>query len=156
MDESTADDGPDCIGAVFDQASDLTARVLSDRAGLSVSAAFVLNRINREGPLRLTTLARLEAVSQPSMTQLIQRLERHGLVERCPDAGDGRVALVCLTDAGRALIEQRQRARRDRLTALLANLPEKDRRALWESARVAMPILQRLVDDAEQNRPGRT
>jgi hypothetical protein len=72
----TDDDVSESVGDLLDQALDLTARFLTDRADLSASAAFVLNRVCREGPIRLTTLATKEGVSQPSMTQLIQRLER--------------------------------------------------------------------------------
>ena len=53
-----------------------------------------------DGPTRLTTLAAKEGVGQPSMTQLIQRLERQDLVTRLADPEDGRAALVAITDAG--------------------------------------------------------
>jgi DNA-binding MarR family transcriptional regulator len=79
VEERPADQGAgDYVGELLDQAMDLTARFLSDRADLSASAAFALNRVCREGPIRLTALAAKEGVSQPSMTQLIQRLERLG------------------------------------------------------------------------------
>ena len=72
----TDEDVSDCVGELLDHATDLTARFLTDRADMSASAAFALNRVCREGPTRLTALAAKEGVSQPSMTQLIQRLER--------------------------------------------------------------------------------
>jgi DNA-binding MarR family transcriptional regulator len=137
------------IGECLDLAADLTARYLSDRTGLTASAAFLLNRVNREGPARLTTLATKEGVSQPSMTQLIQRLERQGLVTRLTDPDDGRVALVAITESGQALLDERTRIRRERLTALMATLSSEEESALWLSARVAFPILRRLIDNAE-------
>jgi DNA-binding MarR family transcriptional regulator len=144
------DDRPsDSIGETLDQAMDLTARYLSDRAGLSASAAFLLNRVSREGPARLTSLAAKEGVSQPSMTQLIQRLERQGLVARLADPDDGRVALVAITQAGRALLDDRRRIRRERLAVLLATLSSEQNFALWLSAQVALPILHRLVENAD-------
>jgi DNA-binding MarR family transcriptional regulator len=130
---------------------DLTARYLSDRAGLTPSAAFLLNRVSREGPARLTSLAAKEGVSQPSMPQLIQRLERQGLVTRLADPDDGRVALVAITQAGQALIDDRRRTRRDRLTVLLATLSSEQEFALWLSAQVALPILRRLVKNADSS-----
>src|SRR3954468_8850533 len=111
----TDEDAKDCVGELLDQAMDLTARFLSDRAELSASAAFVLNRVCREGPIRLTTLATKEGVSQPSMTQLIQRVERQGLVPRLADPEDGRAALIGITAHGQALLDDRKRVRRDRL-----------------------------------------
>jgi DNA-binding MarR family transcriptional regulator len=149
MEEPPLDDrGTEAVGECLDIAADLTARHLSDRAGMTASTAFLLNRLNREGPARLTTLAAREGVSQPSMTQLIQRLERQGLAARRADPGDGRVALVGITDAGQALLDERMRGRRERLTALLATLSSEEEFALWLSAQVALPILHRLIDNA--------
>ena len=91
----------DCVGELLDQAMDLTGRYLSDRADLSASAAYALNRVCREGPIRLTTLAAKEGISQPSMTQLIDRQERLGLVARLADPDDGRAALIGITSHGR-------------------------------------------------------
>src|SRR3569623_2996871 len=101
---------------------DLTIRFLSARADLSAFAAFTMIRGYREGPVRLTTLASKEGVSQPSMTQLVQRLERAGLVARLPDPDDGRVCLIGITTAGKALLDDRKRLRRERLAALMTPL----------------------------------
>jgi len=134
---------------VLDQAIDLAARFLSDRADLSASAAFTLNRVCREGPFRLTTLAAKEGVSQPSMTQLVQRLERAGLVTRLPDPDDGRACLVGITAAGQALLDERKRLRRDRLAALMEMLTAEEQMQLWLSARVALPLIYKLVANAD-------
>ena len=128
---------------------DLTARFLSDRAELSASAAFVLNRVCREGPVRLTALAAKEGVSQPSMTQLIQRLERLGLVARLADPDDGRAALIGITEDGQTLLNDRKRMRRERLKALMATLTAEEESALWLAARVALPTLYRLAANAD-------
>jgi DNA-binding MarR family transcriptional regulator len=143
------DDAGDCIGELLDQAMDLTVRFLSNRADLSASAAFALNRVCREGPIRLTTLAAKEGVSQPSMTQLIQRLERQDLVARLADPDDGRAALIGITECGQKLLDDRKRLRRQRLTALLATLTAEEESALWLSARVAFPVLHRLIANAD-------
>lgn len=139
----------DCIGETLDQASDLAIRYLSDRAGLSLAASFVLNRLYREGPSRLTALAAKEGVSQPSMTQLIQRMERHDLVTRLTDPEDGRVALVAITEAGTAILDDRRHVRRDRLAELLTTLTAEEARALALAAEVALPILRRLTWNAD-------
>jgi DNA-binding MarR family transcriptional regulator len=142
------DDADECIGELLDQAMDLTARFLSDRVELSASAAFVLNRVCRDGPIRLTVLAAKEGISQPAMTQLVQRLERHGLVARLADPEDGRAALIGITDPGQALLDARKRVRRERLTLLLDTLTPEETTTLWLSARVAYPVLRRLAANA--------
>ena len=139
----------DCVGDLLDQAVDLTVRFLSDRADLSASAAFAMNRVCREGPIRLTTLAAKEGVSQPSMTQLIQRLERLDLVARLADPDDGRAALIGITQHGQKLLDERKRMRRDRLTALMETLTAEEESALLLAARVALPVLRRLVENAD-------
>lgn len=137
------------IGDALDHAGDLTVRYLTDRAGLTTAAAFVLNRLNREGPSRLTALAAREGVSQPSMTQLVQRLERQGLVVRQQDPDDGRVALVAVSESGTALLADRRRLRRERLDDFLGTLTPEEIRALWLASEVALPILARLIDRAD-------
>jgi DNA-binding MarR family transcriptional regulator len=143
------DDASECIGELVDQAMDLTARFLSDRAELTASAAFVMNRVCQEGPIRLTLLAAKEGVSQPSMTQLIQRLERQELVVRLADPDDGRACLVGITEHGRDVIDHRKRLRRQRLSELMATLTADEAHVLWLAAQVAHPILHRLSVNAE-------
>ncbi|BBY58781.1 MarR family winged helix-turn-helix transcriptional regulator [Mycolicibacterium sarraceniae] len=145
----TDHDVSECVGDAFDQAMDLTIRFLSDRADLSASAAFTMNRVCREGPVRLTTLAAKEGVSQPSMTQLVQRLERAGLVTRLADPDDGRACLVAITARGQALLDERKRMRRERLAALITTLTDEEQAALWLSARVAFPLICRLAANAD-------
>jgi DNA-binding MarR family transcriptional regulator len=147
--EPTDRDVSECVGDLLDQAMDLTVRFLSDRAELSASAAFVLNRVCREGPIRLTTLAAREGVSQPSMTQLIQRLERVDLVTRLADPDDGRATLIGITGPGQTLLDDRKRLRRERLRALMSTLTAEEQCALKLSTQVAFPVLRRLVENAD-------
>ena len=83
------------------------------------------------------------------MTQLIQRLERLGLVARLADPDDGRAALIGITGRGQALLDDRKRVRRERLKALSATLTAEEESALWLSARVALPVLRQLVENAD-------
>lgn len=108
----------------------------------------LLNRLVHEGPARLTTLACLEGISQPAMTQMIQRLERQGWVERSSDPDDGRAAVVTLADHGRAKLDERRDVRRGRLADLLETLSSEDEFSLSLAAQVALPILRRLNANA--------
>ncbi|RAJ63856.1 DNA-binding MarR family transcriptional regulator [Streptomyces sp. PsTaAH-130] len=122
-------------------------RVVTDHRDLSFTAAATLARLEREGPLRLTLLAAAEGVAQPSMTQLVQRLERQDLVMRVDDAVDGRVTLIAVTDAGREVLAARRRSRDARLADLMATLADDDRRALADAMRVVAPLVQRMLAD---------
>lgn len=145
------------VSEMIDTGTDLTWRyLLSNRKDLSASATLVLNRVNREGPMRLTALAAAEDTSQPAMTQLVQRMERQGLLERLSDPEDGRAALVAISDAGRELWNLRTDRRRERLGTLLTGLSDEDALTLWLAAQVAMPILRQLLDIAASETPHST
>jgi DNA-binding MarR family transcriptional regulator len=74
------------------------------------------------GPRRITELAELEGLAQPTTTILIKRLEESDWVSRERDPEDGRVVLVSLTPAGAAALdryrEQYRATMRDHLTAM--------------------------------------
>jgi DNA-binding MarR family transcriptional regulator len=127
----------------------LVIRGVSDNRDLSLTAVAVLGSLDRRGGQRITALAAAEGVSQPSMTQLIQRLEQRGLAERTSDPSDGRVALVSLTEQGRAALAARRQRNAQRIAALLADLPEDDVRALSAALAAVLPgIRARVAGDA--------
>ncbi|MET7762757.1 MarR family transcriptional regulator [Streptomyces sp. NPDC005336] len=139
------------VAEALERLAFLAVRHLTNR-DISFTAASTLGRLNREGPARLTALAADEGVTQPSMTQLIQRLARQGLVTRVDDPDDGRVVLVAITDGGRELLAERRRDRTARLADLLATLDPEDEQALATAVRAAAPAFQRLVDNAAHAR----
>jgi DNA-binding MarR family transcriptional regulator len=49
---------------------------------------------------RLTELASSARMTLSAMSELVDDLERLGVVERRPDPSDGRAKLICLTDRG--------------------------------------------------------
>jgi DNA-binding MarR family transcriptional regulator len=68
------------------------------------SEAGVLGTLAR-GPRRITDLAELEGLAQPTMTLLVKRLEERGWVAREQDVADRRAVLVALTPTGEAALE---------------------------------------------------
>jgi DNA-binding MarR family transcriptional regulator len=61
----------------------------------------VLLPLYEEDGLRMGELARRSYLSKQTMTELVRRLERDGLVERRPDQDDGRASLIFLTERSR-------------------------------------------------------
>lgn len=51
--------------------------------------------------LRMTELAEALLLSRSGVTRLVDRLQKAGLVSRCPVEGDGRGVAAQLTEAGR-------------------------------------------------------
>ncbi len=123
----------------------LLIKGVSASRDLSLTAVATLGSLDRQGPQRITTLAIAEGVSQPSMTQLIQRLEQRGLVARASDPADGRVALVRLTEQGRAALAARRQRNAERIAGLLGDLPEPEVRALADALAAVLPSMRARV-----------
>ena len=91
--------------AVLHASSVLEGRVearLSD-VGLSLAKLAALHRLTEAGEsLPLGQLAERLSCVKSNVTQLVDRLEADGLVNRTSDANDRRSRLAVLTDAGRA------------------------------------------------------
>ena len=151
MNETTPDDAAKAVGALVEVGTDLLWRFLVDREGLSASATLVLNRLNREDPMRLTALAAAEGASQSAMTQLVQRMERQGLLERWSDPDDGRASLVVIGAAGKQLWDARVKLRQQRIAGLLAAVSQDDRVALWLAAEVATRVLGEMRQIADSS-----
>lgn len=81
--------------------------------GLATAQLPVLSMLSGGRRLSQIELARLAKVEQPSMAQLLARMERDGLIKRVPDPSDRRSSLIMLTDeaerrlpAGRVILRQ--------------------------------------------------
>lgn len=113
--------------------------------GLSTAASSMLARLSREGPQRLTELARSEGVSQPNTTQLVTRLERAELVRRTADASDGRGVLVEVTATGLEVLAQRRAERARALQQLMEDMTGPEQRATG----IALLALARVVQNRQ-------
>ncbi|MEV7941288.1 MULTISPECIES: MarR family winged helix-turn-helix transcriptional regulator [unclassified Kitasatospora] len=154
--DGTPEEGLQEVAAALNElATGLVRHLLSDRQGMSLTTVAALGRLEREGPIRLTALAAAEGIAQPSMTALVQRLERQGLASRMADPEDGRVCLVAITDAGHELLAERHRAQRTRVAGLLTALPDQDVQALSEAMHAALPIVRQLLREVPSPRTTR-
>ena len=145
--------GIEAVSEMIALGTDTMWRYLIDRDDLSASAALVLNRLHREGPMRLTSLAAAEGASQSGMTQLVQRMERQGLLERWSDPEDGRASLVKLSAAGTTNWENRAEVRRQRIAGLLPAVSHDDQVALWLAAQVVVRVLGQMREAAGLQAP---
>ncbi|WP_245582308.1 MarR family winged helix-turn-helix transcriptional regulator [Nocardioides halotolerans] len=132
-------------GAIYALSATVLRRVPRE---VSLTAISTLATLERTGPRRITELAVVQGVSQPSMTSLVTTLERAGHVERRSDPADGRVALVCVTDSGRATLRERRRAGAQSVAELLDGLSAQEATGLL----AALPLLERLRELDEQQR----
>ena len=100
------------IARAFSRIGDVRLR----EVGFATAQLPVLNALQGGAQFSQTELARWARVEQPTMAQLLSRMERDGLIRRDPDPNDRRSSLVSLTEdararlpAARAVLEQGNR-----------------------------------------------
>lgn len=93
------------------------------------------------GPRRITELAQMEGLAQPTMTILVKQLEKRGLVRRERHTGDGRVVLVHETNAGQRAFEDFRARATELLGAYLADIPDEQ----VDELAVATDAVARLI-----------
>jgi DNA-binding MarR family transcriptional regulator len=143
-------DAIDGIANLLVPRASLLARLLlrrSERGSLSRTEVGLLGALDA-GPRRITELAESQVLAQPTVTQLVDRLQRRDLVTRERSAEDGRVVLVSLSAQGRAQLDAVRAQYRALLRTHIADLPDADVDALV----TATAALGELID-ALQDRP---
>jgi DNA-binding MarR family transcriptional regulator len=114
-----------------------------DASGMSAPRLSVLSVLVFGGTRTIGRLAAAEQVTPPTMTRLVQALEREGLVRREADPSDGRAVRVRETTRGRRLLLAARQRRLDALGALLAELTPAELALVGE----ASTLLERLLAD---------
>ena len=116
-------------------------RAEDDALGISPPRLSALSVVVLLGPIGIGELAAAEGVAAPTMTRLVDGLERQGLVGRGPDPDDRRGVLVRATPKGsRELL----RGRRRRVQVLAAGLRRLDETDLAAVARGA-ELIERIT-----------
>ncbi|MBB5367110.1 MULTISPECIES: MarR family winged helix-turn-helix transcriptional regulator [unclassified Janthinobacterium] len=92
---------------LISQAARALARLSDARLkglGLAIGQLPVFVALKDGAQLSQKELARIAGVEQPSMAQLLARMERDGLIHREPDPADGRSSLISLSESATALL----------------------------------------------------
>jgi DNA-binding MarR family transcriptional regulator len=117
-------------------------RYAAPRLRLSASQGSALATLVGAGPMRIGQLADAEGVRLPSMTEIVARLERAGLVRRRTDPVDRRGVLVEVTTAGLARYQEAAAAREQFLHERLTELSPPDLAAIERALPAMRQILQ--------------
>lgn len=89
-----------------------------------------------EMPRSITELAKELGTSTSAATQLADRLQKAGLIDRVVDPNDRRVKKLLLTDQGKQLIGARRARRVERMVKALDRLSDEQRESVLEAMRV--------------------
>ncbi|MCB9739671.1 MAG: MarR family transcriptional regulator [Deltaproteobacteria bacterium] len=124
-------------------ASDSFSRQLAAQHQVTAPQLVCLQELLRHGPMIPSVLARNVALSQPTVTGILQRLEARGLVTRIRDQGDRRRVTLRLTPAGTEAAQRAPSPLHVRLAVGLHALEEGRRVALADALDELVAMLER-------------
>lgn len=101
-------------------------RTEDDALGVSPPRLSALSVVVFAGPIGIGALAAAEGVAAPTMTRLVDGLERDGLVRRRSDPADARGVLVEPTATGKRILTKGRRQRVRTLAEGLAGLTSQE------------------------------
>jgi DNA-binding MarR family transcriptional regulator len=110
-----------------------------------VSHTHVTAYIKADGS-RLTDLAAQARMTLPAMSELVDDLQRLGVVERRADPSDGRAKLICLTEVG----WDAMRSGRKAIAGIESDYAELVGRARFEQAAETLDELLRKLDSSRE------
>jgi DNA-binding MarR family transcriptional regulator len=119
-------------------------REIAARHGVPLADLHALRVLELTGAAPVSRLGAELGLARSSATNLVDRLERAGLVERTTSRDDRRVTLVRPSAAGLAAIESFALVRESDLARRLLALPEDDRAALAD-------LLERVAAPSEES-----
>jgi DNA-binding MarR family transcriptional regulator len=126
----------DVVDAFLGVSRVLVALAARSMAQLGVEVTLVQHRalvvLASAGPRRTTDLADELGVASSTVTRMCDRLTRKGLVRRYRRADDRRVSWVGLTEAGRDLVGEVMRHRREAIAQLVGSIALTDPGGLAE------------------------
>jgi DNA-binding MarR family transcriptional regulator len=127
------------------RAIDLHSHHLVERHGVTGPQLITLQELARLGSVPVGVLARNVHVSHPTMTGILDRLERRGLVSRTRDKEDRRRMTATPTAEGLKLLDSAPSPLQDRFRSEFSKLEE------WEQTHM-LATLQRIAAmmDAEE------
>jgi DNA-binding MarR family transcriptional regulator len=120
------------------RAIDLYSRHLLDSHGVTGPQLAALQEAARLGESPVSVLARNIHVSHSTMTGILDRLEKRGLVTRARDRDDRRRVTVTVSAEGQAILDATPSPLQDRFRSEIAKLEE------WEQT-MMLSTLQRIA-----------
>jgi DNA-binding MarR family transcriptional regulator len=119
----------DAFDAFVQAAKRSRSKLPEEALELSLSQFDVLRALDEEeGQLGVSGLAHAAKLSVPTVTRMLDGLERRGVVVRERGKRDRRVVRVSLTDSGRRLVAAKREVVFERRTALFESLSPSERR----------------------------
>jgi DNA-binding MarR family transcriptional regulator len=123
------------------------------RSELSGASRAVLLHLAQTGPMTVGECARHLGRAQSVMSEIVDQLEKNGLLARVRDEADRRRALVWLTDDGRArLTDEQEVLGHELLARAMAAMTPDERARLIDGTRALVEAADRLAGDGPEDK----
>jgi len=139
------------LGELFPEVYLALHRRDAKRRALPAASRAVLQHLTLTGPVRIGELARHLARAQSVVSEIVNHLERDGLLERQRDPQDARRTLVWLSGAGiDRLDEEQQVLSRELVARAMARMSSRDVAALLRGLRALVAAAAARVSTQER------
>jgi DNA-binding MarR family transcriptional regulator len=133
------------------RASDMTSRAIFKEHRLSGPQLAILQQVAASESATVSSLAKAVHVGAPTVTGILDRLERDGLIRRVRDVADRRQVIATATESGRQVLGRRPSLLNEHFRGELQRLEE------WERT-LLLSMLQRaarMMEGPEGRKPAR-
>jgi len=120
------------------QAIDMNSKKLVKRVGLTGPQLVILQEISNLGEVTAGEIARAVSLSQATVTGILERMEKRGLLARQRSASDKRRIMVRITESGKTVLKEAPPLMQEAFIERFASLQD------WEQNMI-LSALQRLV-----------
>jgi DNA-binding MarR family transcriptional regulator len=132
--------------------SGISAEMVKNSVGImgfsvNMSQLKAMTVFSEDSPLSMGELCKMANVKMPSMTEVVDRFEKEGILERIRDNEDRRVVKVKMTAKGKKMHQEVLKRRADELTKMFGVLTTQDREKLVDSLKSVSEILTKVTEN---------
>jgi len=117
--------------------------------GFNIGQLPVLYMLRNGAQMSQKDLAKFAKIEQPSMAQMLARMERDGLIRRTPDPADGRSSLISLTEEAVAKLPAARQALEEGRERVLSGFSVDEVQTLVQLMRRLNQNLDRMVAEED-------
>ncbi|MDL2286074.1 MarR family transcriptional regulator [Desulfococcaceae bacterium OttesenSCG-928-F15] len=123
--------------------------------GLTGPQLIILEEIARHDKIAVTELARSISLSQATVTGVLQRLEKQGLVTRIRGLADKRTTILSITDKGKILLEEAPPLLQETFVRGFGDLPSWEQLMILSSLQHIVHLMRADEGEPRLRKPGK-
>ena len=115
------------------------------RFSVTMSQLKAMTALSEDSLISMGELCKMANVKMPSLTEVVDRFETEGILERTRDNNDRRVVKVSFTDKGKKVHRDVLEKRADELSRLFGALNKRERILLADSLKNVAALLTKMT-----------